>query len=565
MPSVFKRGRDKGKRNAVWYFSYEENGRRRTKKGFTDKQSTVQLARELERQARRKKEGLVDPNDQKRKTAAETPIEDHLKAFEASISKNTGKHVKLTMTRVRRLVSEAEIKTISDIEIESLEAVLGDMLEAEEIGHKTYNHYVQSMSQFCNWLVPSRVAANPIAGMSRLNADVDVRHPRRALTPEEFQRLVQSARSSEVSIQCYDGEERARIYILSYMTGLRRKEIASLTPSSFKLNDSPPTLTVEAMSSKHRKKDVLPLHPELVSMLKEWLKGIKRSEPLFPKLAKRRTWLMVKKDLERVGIPYQTEEGIADFHAAGRHTHITELLRSGATLPEARELARHSDVRTTMKYTHIGIDDQARAVSQLKWEDGKPERDEAAEDDEESWQRYGSGTCIPNGHSLSSPDRPRPNGKENDQLLTQGERTASGNTRPSLAATGTEAASKRDAGSIPAASTESRLTIFVRRLSLCAYVKSPAAKGLTETVCVRLGVSLGGKSVRFAAFAPKYRHQLVPQFGFPTFTKLEVRHARTQTRTQTRCEGAIPPLPRLSTGRRWQPQGMQIQPRHGQK
>ena len=201
MPSVFKRGRDKGKRNAVWYFSYDdENGRRKTKKGFTDKQSTEQLARELERQARRKKEGLVDPNDLKRKTAAETPIEDHLQAFETSISKNTGKHVKLTMTRVRRLVTEAEIKTLADIEIESLEAVLGDMLDAGEIGHKTYNHYVQSMSQFCNWLVPDRIAASPVAGMARLNADVDVRHPRRALSPEEFSKLVSSARSSDVSI-----------------------------------------------------------------------------------------------------------------------------------------------------------------------------------------------------------------------------------------------------------------------------------------------------------------------------------------------------------------------------
>jgi hypothetical protein len=29
---------------------------------------------------------------------------------------------------------------------------------------------------------------------------------------------------------------------------------------------------------------------------------------------------MVKKDLERAGIPYETEEGTADFHAVGRHT-----------------------------------------------------------------------------------------------------------------------------------------------------------------------------------------------------------------------------------------------------
>ncbi|MBA4017780.1 MAG: hypothetical protein C0483_11450 [Pirellula sp.] len=63
-----------------------------------------------------------------------------------------------------------------------------------------------------------------------------------------------------------------------------------------------------------------------------------------------------------VAIPYETPDGIADFHAAGRHTHITGLLRNGATLPEAKELARHTDVKMTMRYTQIGIDDQANAV-----------------------------------------------------------------------------------------------------------------------------------------------------------------------------------------------------------
>ena len=76
---------------------------------------------------------------------------------------------------------------------------------------------------------------------------------------------------------------------------------------------------------------------------------------------------MVKKDLERIGIPYETHEGIADFHAAGRHSHITGLLRNGATLVEARQLARHADVRMTMKYTHIGLQDQADALAGLPY------------------------------------------------------------------------------------------------------------------------------------------------------------------------------------------------------
>jgi hypothetical protein len=73
-------------------------------------------------------------------------------------------------------------------------------------------------------------------------------------------------------------------------------------------------------------------------------------------------------DLERIGVPYETAQGIADFHAAGRHTHVTQLLRNGATLPEAKELARHSDVKMTMRYAHIGLEDQAEAIRRLPYE-----------------------------------------------------------------------------------------------------------------------------------------------------------------------------------------------------
>src|SRR3954470_12303288 len=69
--------------------------------------------------------------------------------------------------------------------------------------------------------------------------------------------------------------------------------------------------------------------------------------------------------LERVGIPYETTDGIADFHASGRHSYITELLRNGASITEARQLARHTDVQMTMRYTHIGLAEQAKALAAL--------------------------------------------------------------------------------------------------------------------------------------------------------------------------------------------------------
>lgn len=262
----------------------------------------------------------------------------------------TAKHVKLTMSRVRRVVDGCDFDTLNVMEMEVVVGFLVQLCDEADLGPRTYNHYVQAIESFGNWCVRTRrTSTNPVHGLEKLNAATDVRRKRRALSPAEFSKLVTAACSSGVLIQCYDGETRARIYILSYMTGLRRKEIASLTPRSFRLDSDQPTLTVEAACSKHRREDTLPIHAELVRMLGVWLDGLGDDEPLFPKLERRRTWLMVKKDLERAGIPYVTAEGVADFHAAGRHTHITQLFRSGASLTEAKELARHSDVNMTMR------------------------------------------------------------------------------------------------------------------------------------------------------------------------------------------------------------------------
>lgn len=369
MASVFKLGRDKKKKNAPWYFEYQDHlGKKRMRKGFTEKSLTEQLAVKMETEARMRRLGFIDEKQAALADEQKSDVEPQIKEYERTLKrrKNSPKYVSLAVGRIRRIVSGCGFQTLGDISDTAVDSYMAKLCEAEGLGHRTHNHYLQAIEGFCNWLVKKhRLAANPVRGIDRLNNATDVRHPRRALLPSEFAKLVRSAEESGVSIQCYDGQTRGRIYVLSYMTGLRRSELASLTPRSFNLRGKPPTLTVEATISKHRRKDVLPLHPELVASLREWLKGLGPDDPLFPNLAKRRTWLMVKKDLERVGIPYQTEEGIADFHAAGRHTHITELLRNGASLPEAKELARHTDVKMTMRYAHIGIEDQARALRGL--------------------------------------------------------------------------------------------------------------------------------------------------------------------------------------------------------
>jgi integrase len=367
MASVFKKSRDKGKKNKPWWIEYTgADGERAYAKGFTDKGLTEQLAAKLENEAMLRRRGMIDPAQERLLAIKQSPIEEQLAAFERSLDNTTEKHRKLTMTRVRRLVEGGGFATIGELDAEPVEDALKAIRLEDDLGARTYNHYLQAIDESGKWLVANRrVPFNPVAGIERLNTAVDVRHKRRALSPEEVTRLVESARSSGEDIQGYNGEHRARAYLTSFFTGLRRQELASLTPRSFRLSDAQPTLKVDAACSKHRREDTLPVHPDLVILVRQWIAGMDADELLFPLLERKKTWLMVKKDLERVGIPYETAEGIADFHAAGRHSHITGLLRNGATLVQARELARHADVRMTMKYTHIRLDDQASALAGL--------------------------------------------------------------------------------------------------------------------------------------------------------------------------------------------------------
>jgi len=371
MASIFKRKRDKGRRNAAYWIQYfDHEGRRRTKKGFTDKALSEQLAAKLENEALLRERGMIDAKEEALQERQAAPIEEHLEAFERSLKgkDNTDKHVRLAMGRIRKIVEGCEFLSLGELEPEPVEEYLAELREEEDIGYRTHNHYVPAIDSFCRWLVAKRrLPSNPLVGLPRLNAEADVRHQRRALTAEEVVKLIESAQTSGVDVQAYSPELRARVYIVAYFTGLRRKELGSLTPRSFDLEAEQPTATVEAACSKHRKKDVLPLHPELVGVLREWFAGLSADEPIFPKLARKKTWLMVKKDLERVGIPYRTREGVADFHAAGRHTYVTSLLRNGVSVTEAKELARHGDIRMTMRYTHHGLQEQAKALGSLPW------------------------------------------------------------------------------------------------------------------------------------------------------------------------------------------------------
>jgi integrase len=237
--------------------------------------------------------------------------------------------------------------------------------------------------------------ADPLSHLSKLNVKTDRRHDRRALTADEFARLLEAARSGP-RIEGICGNDRAMMYTLAAWTGFRKGEIGSLTKRSLNLDTDPPTATVEASFSKRRRQDTQVLHPELVLQLKAWLKAKWRlgpTTPLFPVSGNvpggtdRKTHKMMQLDLEAARkswideaktaserkrwdasdfLLYQNHAGLyADFHSC-RHLFITSLERAGIRPKVAQTLARHSDVRLTLGvYTHVDLPDQTAAIGVL--------------------------------------------------------------------------------------------------------------------------------------------------------------------------------------------------------
>ena len=112
----------------------------------------------------------------------------------------------------------------------------------------------------------------------------------------------------------------------------------------------------------------MPLRADVAAQFKLWYTD--RNEPLgakvFPNFNARKGADMLKVDLEAVGIPYKDEAGkYADFHAL-RHTFISRVVESGASVRVAQELARHSTPTLTIgRYSHTRIHDLSKALDSL--------------------------------------------------------------------------------------------------------------------------------------------------------------------------------------------------------
>jgi integrase len=357
-----------------------------------DRTAAQAMLNEHVRRVEREKVGLIEPTDEHRKR----PIAHHVADYDKYLKSkaNAPRYIALAVGRVKTLLAACRFKTIGQITPSAIANWLRHQREKDAFGIATSNDYLVAAKAFCNWLVRERrLVQNPLAHLQRLNAETDVRRKRRVLAPDELERLIVAAAKSQGRLGRMRGEDRAIVYRLAAFTGLRAQEIASLTPQSFALDADPPTVSVEACYSKHRRRDVLPLAEDLCARLRAYLAQRRRErrhaddDRLWPGKWYRKAGRILQRDLaaarkawikegkgrnqrqERRKGHYLREIDAAacvvDFHSL-RHGFITYLVAANVPPKVAQTLARHSTITLTMdRYTHLGVTDLVAALQQL--------------------------------------------------------------------------------------------------------------------------------------------------------------------------------------------------------
>ena len=254
------------------------------------------------------------------------------------------------------------------------------------LSQQSLKHYVRALKQFSKWLYRERrTAEDTLLAVKSYNPDTDKRHERRGFTAEEMAVLLPYTRQAPERWGM-SGPARAAAYALAFASGLRRNEIRTLTRASFRLDADPPTVTVEAAYSKHRRQDVQPLPGDVAGLLADYLTGAAADKP-FPLPDK--SGAMLHEDMADARAAWLAQDGLSgperqarqddhdflelrdsralvlDFHSF-RHGYVTMICKAEVSPRVMMELARHSDPRLTMqRYSRVAVADSAKALACL--------------------------------------------------------------------------------------------------------------------------------------------------------------------------------------------------------
>ncbi|WP_244858614.1 MULTISPECIES: tyrosine-type recombinase/integrase [Lysobacteraceae] len=148
------------------------------------------------------------------------------------------------------------------------------------------------------------------------------------------------------------GDHLTPVVLLAMNTGLRRGELLSLNWTDVDFDAR--ILTVRSENAKNGRQRHIPLNAEATGVLRSWVRR-STGAGVFDIADIKTAWnsLIQSAGLEKFR-----------FHDL-RHHFASKLVMAGVDLNTVRELLGHSDIKMTLRYSHLGPDHLAAAVAKL--------------------------------------------------------------------------------------------------------------------------------------------------------------------------------------------------------
>ena len=197
---------------------------------------------------------------------------------------------------------------------------------------------------------------NPAKGVVKLKVN-DSKQPR-FLTKKECKRLLDNS-----------PEELRNIFYILLNTGTRKAELENLEWSDIDLRRKKIKIHRKEFWKPKTGEREIPMNQGTYGLLKKLQeqnkKGLK-SNFIFP--AKDGSKIKEKLRRQLIKIAEKAEiEGLTKLHSL-RHTYASHLVMKGVDLPTVQKLMGHSDIQTTMIYSHLAPNHLAEAVNKLDFD-----------------------------------------------------------------------------------------------------------------------------------------------------------------------------------------------------
>lgn len=215
----------------------------------------------------------------------------------------------------------------------------------------TVSAYLTALRSFFKYLESENYCYNVAAGVK--GAEKSRGHKKDILTKEQAKAVL-----SAVDRTTPEGLRDYAIINLLMRTGLRTVEVERANYEDIRQEAGQPLLYIQG-KGRSDKDDFIVLTPATLDPIREYISstgGRKEKEPIFQSMSNRSTGgRLTTRSISRIVKNAMRVAGIDSDRLTAhslRHGAITYALMSGATLQEAQQLARHSNINTTIIYAH---------------------------------------------------------------------------------------------------------------------------------------------------------------------------------------------------------------------